>query len=162
MTIIGIDPGMSGGIAFYTDTYRAPKVFDIPTFNLAGKGKTRRQIDAVALNALFGECGDVIIHAYIEKAQSMPGQGVASTFAYGRAYGTIIGLLVGRRIAYTEVHPKTWKKVILADMNKESKDASRLRAQQLWPDCQLFGRKKDQHVAEAALIAEYGRRILLG
>jgi crossover junction endodeoxyribonuclease RuvC len=86
----------------------------------------------------------------------MPGQGVASVFGYGEAYGAIKGICAAFRMPITEVHPRTWKKVMMPDMDKSSKDAARYRAMQLWPGTGYFDRKKDQHIAEAALIAKYG------
>jgi crossover junction endodeoxyribonuclease RuvC len=159
--IIGIDPGMSGGIAFAVFNKQIAG-YEMPTLELTGKGKTRRRLDPSKINRLFDQyivTGEYV-HAFIEKAQSMPGQGVASVFGYGMSYGIILGILDTRKIPFTEVTPQAWKKVMLASMDKSSKDASRLRAKQLFPDTLIFDRKKDEHVAEAALIAEYGRRTL--
>ena len=156
MIICGIDPGMSGGIAKFTE--RGLEVFYMPTVEIGGSKKRRRKINAGNLALLLTG----VDHVFVEKAQSMPGQGVASMFGYGEAYGTIKGICAAKNISLTEVHPKTWKKVMLYDCNRSSKDAARYRAMQLWPGRGLFDRKKDEHVAEAALIAEYGRRQLTG
>lgn len=156
MIIVGIDPGMSGAIAILDN--RGLSLFDMPTFDLGSK-KKRRRIDMAKVAAFLRLHGHGSI-AYIEKAQSMPGQGVASTFGYGITYGALLAILTCLQIPYTEVHPRTWKKVMLSDVDKSSKDASRMRAKQIWPDDPRFDRKKDEHRAEAALIAEYGRRQL--
>jgi crossover junction endodeoxyribonuclease RuvC len=162
MSIIGIDPGMTGGIAFLSND-GSIAVYQMPVMELSGKGKTRRRIDIGDLIKKFDTfCHPQVSHVFIEKAQSMPGQGVASVFGYGVSYGIILGAVGALKIPITEVTPQAWKKVMLAGMDKSSKDASRLRAKQLWPDSNDFGRKKDEHVAEAALIAEYGRRLLAG
>lgn len=160
--IIGIDPGMNGAICF-SDIMTS--VEDFPIINMAAKGKTRNRIDIVAVCTMFDNYvvpmkGEETF-AFIEKAQSMPGQGVASTFGYGVSYGMLLGVLADRKIKVTEVHPKTWKKVIMKDLNHESKDAARMKAKDIYRDiAHLFDRKKDEHRAEAALIAEYGRRTL--
>lgn len=156
MNVIGIDPGMSGAIAILDDGIW---LFDMPTFDLGGKKKKRRRIDMAKVVDILHPYEQGVI-AYIEKAQSMPGQGVASTFGYGITYGALLAILTCLKISYTEVHPRTWKKVMLSDVDKSSKDASRMRAKQLWPGNSGFDRKKDEHRAEAALIAEYGRRQL--
>jgi crossover junction endodeoxyribonuclease RuvC len=96
--------------------------------------------------------------AFVEKVHSMPGQGVRSMFTMGVGYGAWLGLLAGLQIPTTLVMPQRWKKVMLADQGQD-KDASRLRAIQLFPtEAEYFTRKKDDGRAEAALIAEYGRR----
>lgn len=163
--IIGIDPGMSGAICFLDKEGYAPIILDTPTLNLSGKGKTRRRININQIDSWFCDYVQVPMdcHAFIEKAQSMPGQGVASMFGYGVSYGMMLGLLTAWQIKFTEVTPQSWKKTMLEGMDKSSKDASRAKAMQLWPHAQqMFCRKNDQHIAEAALIAEYGRRILSG
>ena len=44
----------------------------------------------------------------------------------------------------------------------KDKDSSRARALELWPErAELFKRKKDADRAEAALLAEWGRRLLV-
>jgi crossover junction endodeoxyribonuclease RuvC len=93
----------------------------------------------------------------------MPKQGVVSMFNYGRSFGIIVGAVTMSGSPYTLVAPQTWKKVMMPDMDRSDKNAGRLRAMQLWPESAgLFKRKCDQHIAEAALIAEYGRRTLKG
>ena len=98
-------------------------------------------------------------HAYLERAQAMPKQGVTSMFNYGKGFGLWLGLLIGIGIPYTLVSPRRWKAVMLSDMGKD-KGASILRAKQLFPQCasqlQLV---KDHNKAEALLIAAYGQRL---
>lgn len=159
--IIGIDVGINGAIVMMTDEGWLQSYIDIPTIKI-GKNNT---IDINMLVKMLNEklADDkqqfhLVSGVFIEKAQSMPGQGVVSTFNYGDSYGILKGIIGGMEYPYTLVHPRTWKAVMLRDMNRQSKDASRLRAKQLWPKYDWFDRKKDQHRAEAALIAEYGRR----
>ena len=158
MIVAGIDPGMSGAIVMKngdgTLSFR-----DIPTYNTAKKGKVRRKPDIAAIREIF--TGNIISHVFIEKAQSMPRQGVASVFNYALTYGVLLGVLASFKLPYTEITSQAWKKVMLCGMDKSSKDAARYRASQLWPNqSDMFRRKKDEHRAEAALIAEYGWRTL--
>jgi crossover junction endodeoxyribonuclease RuvC len=99
MTCIrGIDPGVTGGIAFLSDNTLA--AFDIP--NVAGEV----DIDAIVR----------LVHAYkpdmavVERASSMPKQGVASTFKYGVAYGALRTVVAVLAIPYHLVTPQKWKK----------------------------------------------------
>jgi crossover junction endodeoxyribonuclease RuvC len=84
----------------------------------------------------------------------MPGQGTRSMFTVGLGYGLWLGVLGALRIPYTAVRPAVWKRSIGPSKDKE---ASRLRAQQLYPGADLR-RKKDHGRAEALLLASYGLR----
>jgi crossover junction endodeoxyribonuclease RuvC len=157
--IIGIDPGMSGAVCFLYENGGIHAIKNMPTVDLGGKGKVRRRINIIQVSQWFQDyVGSENSRAFIEKAQSMKGQGVASMFGYGVSYGMMLGILAARNIPYTEVTPQAWKKVMMAGMDKSSKDASRARATQLWPTkFELFEKAKDEHRAEAALIAYYGQ-----
>ena len=103
----------------------------------------------------------------IEKQQSMPGQGVSSTFSTGYGFGLWIGILAALGISYTVVRPQTWKREMLRDMAGDTmstgngKAAARLRAMQLFPSASdQLTRVKDHGRADALLIAEYHRRQL--
>jgi Holliday junction resolvasome RuvABC endonuclease subunit len=142
--ILGVDPGVHGGIAFFYPTTRRVDTFDIPS--AAG------QVDAEAIVALLLQHG-APDEAFVERAQSMPKQGVASTFKYGVAYGTILATLATAKIPTNLVTPRKWKTAFGLDKDKEK---SRALAIRLFPGCDDFRRKKDHGKAEAALIARYG------
>jgi Holliday junction resolvasome RuvABC endonuclease subunit len=145
--ILGVDPGVTGGLAFFNVLLRTVHVYDIP----AAAG----EVDAAAIIALLEH--HIPAEAFVERAQSMPKQGVASTFKYGAAYGTILGVLAVGRIPTHRVTPAKWKKAMGLDSDKEK---SRLLAIRLFPGCGDFTRKKDHGRAEAALIARYGAGVL--
>ena len=160
MIIIGIDPGLDGGIAIL-DSRATPIVEIMPTL-----GTGRREIDVGRLVERFSYFVDPH-HAMIERQQAMPKQGVASTFRTGENYGLLIGILAGLQIPYTIVPPRTWQKVMLDGVGKireTPKAASIFRAQQLFPNVNLKAtdrcRKCHDGMAEALLIAAYGERIL--
>lgn len=90
----------------------------------------------------------------IESVHSMPGQGVASTFKFGRAVGAIEAVVALFREPWFIVSPQRWK----ADMGVTSDKSTSLNlARQLWTTAPLT-RKKDHGVAEALLLAEWLRR----
>lgn len=160
MIFIGIDPGLTGALAtIYTAAEPVSyRVWDAPT-GKTGKStvllpQEMRTILIEALRAATlshdGRC-----HVYIERVHSMPKQGVASSFNFGMGYGIWIGLIQGLQIPMTFVTPNAWKKEMMAGMPKE-KDASRIRAQELFPDADLH-LKKHHGRSDALLIAEYGR-----
>lgn len=157
--IAGIDPGLSGAIAFINGNI-VVHCLDTPTLRLQSGKKTRQHFDLQAMRRILA--AGAIDHAFLEAVHSMPSQGVVSSFQFGMGFGMWQGLLAALGIPYTLVSPQRWKKAMLADMGAE-KSASRLRAGQLFPACaEQFARVKDDGRAEAVLIAEYGRRVLKG
>jgi hypothetical protein len=50
-------------------------------------------------------------HALIERAGSMPKQGVASTFKYARAVGSLETVVACLDIPYSIIEPAVWKKI---------------------------------------------------
>ena len=144
MIILGIDPGVSGAVAFYnTEIPDRCEVFDLPV--VAGV------IDGRNLAALIRRHSAT--RAIIEDVHSMPKQGVASTFKFGRAFGTAIGIVEGIGIPVVYVAPTKWKRALC--LNSEA-EKSRAMALNTFPQtAALFARKKDHNRAEAALLAKY-------
>ena len=95
----------------------------------------------------------------IEKVASMPGQGVVSTFKFGRATGIIIGAAGALGIPYEELTPSDWKGrftglICPGKSDAERKARSREMATQRFPELSdQFNRVKDHNAAEAILIA---------
>jgi crossover junction endodeoxyribonuclease RuvC len=82
----------------------------------------------------------------------MPKQGVASTFKYARAVGSLETVVACRDMPYSIIEPTTWKK--FHHLRGGDKEASRQRALQLFPNARTwFAGKLDHQRAEAALIA---------
>lgn len=153
MIVLGIDPGMSGSLAFFDITHNAMRVEDVPCF----QGE-RREIDVYGLARIISSA--TVGHAFIEQVHAMPKQGVSSTFKFGDAYGAARGALAAFGIPMTKVPPSVWKRSLQVPATEEG---ARARASELLPlHAHLWPRKKDHNRAEAALIAEYGRRHLNG
>jgi len=101
-----------------------------------------------------------IAMAVVEKVGSMPGQGVASTFRFGRAVGVVDGVLGALGVPTQYVSPAVWKRYF--GLLKKPKDASRLIALEWFPNCAAeLTRKKDHGRAEALLIGLWGRSLLI-
>lgn len=152
MMICGIDPGLSGGIAFIdTDEYSL-NANRAPVLKIKKGTQNKRYIDAWKIMTLFTEFDPE--HVYIEKQQAMPKQGVSSTFVTGFGYGVYLGMFIALGIPYTEVNVREWKR----DFGLSSdKDESRKRASELMPRGKQFWQQKNEDgVAEAALIAYWG------
>jgi crossover junction endodeoxyribonuclease RuvC len=154
--IIGIDPGLSGAIAFYDTVEQAVEVVDMPVLELVRNGKKKREVSAQALaNHLAGR---KVHAAFMERVNAMTGQGVTSVFSFGRSTGIVEGVLAAYDIPTTLVTPQAWQKAV---NQRAGKDGSRERAMQLFPaQVELFQRKKDDGRSDAALIAYYGAKSL--
>lgn len=147
--IMGIDPGLSGAIAFYfQNELSRVAVEDMPV------------VDGAISSALLA---DKIVNygptvAIIESVSAMPGQGVVSMFSFGRAFGQAIGVIGALSIPLHFVTPRKWKTHFKLGADKEE---CRAMALYRFPHCaQSFARKKDHGRAEAALIALYGAETL--
>lgn len=156
MIIIGIDPGLSGAIAFYDTVEQTVEVVDMPVLELVRNGKKKREVSAQALaNHLAGR---KVYAAFMERVNAMTGQGVTSVFSFGRSTGIVEGVLAAYDIPTTLVTPQAWQKAV---NQRAGKDGSRERAMQLFPaQVELFQRKKDDGRSDAALIAYYGAKSL--
>ncbi len=148
--ILGIDPGLSGALAFMDDELL---IYDIPTLQITRNGKNKRQIDIYSLLALMQAYH--VKHCYLENVNAMPGQGVSSMFQMGRGYGQIEMALAACKIPVTYITPQVWKKSLAVPKDK---DGARQRASQLMPQyAHNWDLKKHDGRAEAALIALYGK-----
>jgi len=139
MQFLGIDPGKSGGIAILDTTSQT-----IHTCKLD-----------LTEHDLWDWLNDVIdplnSAATIEQVHSMPGQGVASTFTFGKNYGFLIGVLTALQMPYMLVTPQKWQKAMQC-LTKGDKNVSKAAAQRIWPKIKIT-----HAIGDALLIAEYGR-----
>lgn len=156
MIVLGIDPGLTGGLAIVTGDRdvraRLVEAIDVPC---EGEGP-KREVSPSVLDFISKHKPDA---AYIERAQAMPDQGSSSGFIYGKAYGALRMAVRGMRIPLTTIESTAWKKA--HSLIKTGKEDSRLRALSLLPEgADFLARKKDHGRAEAALIAWYGLLLL--
>ena len=146
MTVIGVDPGMTGAIA-YVDHGKLLTVADMPA--VGGDISTALLTQMVRMHPV--EWG------VVEDVHSMPKQGVASTFKFGMAWGMARAAVGGLLVPVEEPTPQMWKKSFRLNADKER---SRLLALKLFPDkAELFERKMDHGRAEAALLALWCERL---
>jgi crossover junction endodeoxyribonuclease RuvC len=124
MKICGVDPGLAGAAAIIAANDGAmPELIDAIDLPLAGvAAKTR--IDMLALRAWIEthkpDC------AVIERAGSMPRQGVASTFKFGRATSAIEATVALCGVPMSVVEASVWKRRF--GLYGTEKEASRLLA----------------------------------
>jgi hypothetical protein len=143
MTIIGIDPGTNGGIAWITDG--KPCVEKMPD-TLQDLWEL---LENIAINA---QLDNLKIHAYLEQVHSSPQMGVKSAFTFGNGFGHLEMALTAAGIPFTRVRPQVWQKE-LGCMTKGDKNVTRKRAQELFPTI-----KCTHAVSDALLLAKYGTK----
>ena len=83
----------------------------------------------------------------------MPGQGVTSMFNFGQTFGAIKGVCAALGLSIYLVRPSKWKKHF--ELINSSKDASRTKAIQIYPNLSNQLSKKDVNKSDAILIALY-------
>ena len=96
------------------------------------------------------------IFAMLENVHSMPKQGVASSFKFGRNFGNLEGLLTGSKIPFDYVTPQKWQKE-LGCLSHGDKNVTKSKAQRLFPHLKIT-----HAIADALLIMEYCRKIKEG
>lgn len=159
----GIDPGLSGGIAAIDETGCIVLLEPAPTRATEKGEEMDLSLMRDCLSRLFLSTqtrGQFSMRFMIEKATSMPKQGVVSTFKFGKGFGEWRGMMFGLGVSFEMTTPQAWKKALLAGMPKE-KEASIQRAQELFPNAALIPkgcRVAKDGMAEALLIAEFNRR----
>ena len=153
MIIIGIDPGVSGGISVL-ENKKVIDVFEMPTM-IDGK-KNKKQVNGAQVSNIIkeniGKEKDIIV--VVEHVNAMPGQGVTSMFNFGQSFGVIKGVCSALSLPIYFVRPTKWKKYF--NLIKTNKDASRTKVIEVYPEISSkLSRKKDSNKADAILIARY-------
>ena len=153
MKIIGIDPGLSGGIAIL-DNRRVLSIFDMPV--MAEGKKNKRQLNSAQLVSLIKENikSDKEVAVIVEQVNAMPGQGVTSMFNFGQTFGAIKGVCAALELPIFFVRPSKWKKHF--ELINSSKDSSRTKAIEMYPTLSSqMAKKKDVNKSDAILIARF-------
>jgi len=167
LIILGIDPGMSGGLArLKQDCGRwYPSAQPMP---VTEKGI----VDYLWSMMQEAQKEDVEIIAFLERVQVMPAirrvkgpdgekreevnAGIVSTAKFMQGYGFLRGCLISIGIPIEDIRPQAWQK-LLGCMTRGNKNISKAKAQQLFPTVQVTHK-----IADALLIAEAGRKIRMG
>lgn len=169
MITIGIDPGLSGAIAFVGGR-DGVTIADLPTVPLpVGEGMIKSRIDGAALAALVQrECpvGEAV-QVFCEAVGTMGGRNnaVQTQGSLLRSLGAIEAVFDVLRWPCRMVQPQSWQAFYgLQGKKAETRThgalpAATVTAQKLYPDtASMLGRVKDHNRAEALLIAHYGHR----
>ena len=146
----GIDPGINGGIAaiLIKSQEETTKVMRFP--------KNLQDAWEFLIDSFASGDNDSI---YVEHVHSFPGQGVASTFTFGRNLGQWEGLISASGCPINFVSPQKWmgfyetKKGLT---RKERKRYLRGTAEELFPNI-----KMTFNISDALLIANYCKEMYI-
>ena len=150
MVYIGIDPGKKGGVAVIEDL-TDERIVEVHPYSDDKLKAVCKEISSRGTDNVF---------CVVEKVGAMPGQGVTSTFNFGKSFGYILGVLEANGIPYQLISPQRWKKhfSLTNDKNKSIQTAKRL-----FPSVSLLPtdrcRVESDGMAEALLMAEFARRM---
>ncbi len=143
--ILGIDPGLSGGLALVSLRGALVAAEAMPVLRNAVA-----TIDVRALSGFLRAASGAEILGYVERAQAMPRQGVSSAFSYGVLFGSVLTAIASEGIGYELVSPARWKRDLgLSADKRESVD----RVRQLYPGFEI--KNREDGIAEAILIARW-------
>jgi crossover junction endodeoxyribonuclease RuvC len=161
--VLGIDPGLDGGIAII-DQHGTAQAWAMPTLEIVvGKSK-KRTIDTKSLRNLLYSCVplDLVV---LERVWASKGEGVSSAFSFGVGYGIVQGLLAAMDVKQEHPTPQSWQRVVLRGSTTKTKASSVLYAHRRYnldllktPKCRV----PHDGMADAVCLAEFGRRLLLG
>jgi hypothetical protein len=187
-TYVGVDCGLTGGIAAIIPGSPIPALFEMPVVPLK-TDKTKNVLSGERLRGIVRklreECGAMLV--MVESPQMRPailpapplfhgrphscpicrrehfiaGQGMASTGNFVRQGGLIEGLLLGLDVPFEFCQPKAWKASIFKHppAKEDAKELSRLEAIKLYPVLsERLKLKKTHGLAEALLIAHYASK----
>jgi crossover junction endodeoxyribonuclease RuvC len=159
LTVVGIDPGVTGAIAVLRDR-RYLAVHDMPVItSSAGK----RLPCAHGVSCLLRDAKpDLVV---IEQVNSRPAidpktrkprkMGTQSMFNFGRGLGLVESAALIQKLQVDYVAPAVWKR--RASLINTPKDDARVLAWVTWPEARdALARKKDHGRADALLIARFG------
>jgi Holliday junction resolvasome RuvABC endonuclease subunit len=144
--ILGIDPGISGALAWVSDDGHLICTSDMPVIEVLGKKKVSASMLVSLIEARMPT------RAVIEDVGAMPGNGAVSMFGFGYSAGILIGVCAALKIPATLYRPARWKRAAGVPADK---GAARQMAQRFWPGSRDFDRVKDDGRAEAALMARW-------
>lgn len=176
--ILGIDPGVNGGLALMAGDGELLATAGMPSV-LAGaklrrkkaggspkrasaKPSQRRRVDVAGLARLVcawrEEFGPIEVVA-LESVGANPRWAGVTSFAFGRAFGAIEGALAVLGIAAVLIPSRTWRKTIVPEAREGKGDVvAWYRA--TYPGIKRLATRQAQRegIADATAIAEFWRR----
>lgn len=157
--VLGVDPGAKGAIAVVSVvTHDLIELIDMPSYRINSKdsaahGKLR--VSPLGLARKLQKYSGA--RCCIEKVGSRPGNNIVSTFAFGQAFGIVLGVCAALGMHTCAVRPQEWIKNFQSEIQdgtdkNQHRECAKTHFQL---NVNLFKRIADDGRADAALIALY-------
>ncbi len=173
MIVVGIDPGLTGALAFIDTSTGAVHIEDMPTKAREVGGEVQKRVDGLALASIVRQripAGRAAL-SICENVRSFGRSGVqrpATTDSLQRTLGSIEAVFDVLRFPCALVEPRAWQRFVGLAGKKSSDPRARgelpaavTTARTLYPAAAHdLQRVKDHNRAEALLIAHFGARTL--
>lgn len=152
--VIGVDPGVNGGIVVLGYNGAVLYAFGVSP-DLPEKALARVCTEAADILRMAGGGP-----AFVEKVQHQSGDGGKGSFTFGGVYRFVRACLIMKEVVLVNVYPQAWQ-ARMDCLTGGDKTVSLAKARELFPAA--FYPKMPKYaqlrIADALLIAEYGRRI---
>jgi hypothetical protein len=162
MLYIGVDNGLQGAVVVINDAGKVVAKYPGSEYTLKNK-KTEYVVNEMVKILSQYDKKDVAL-VIVEKSQSYPGQGSCSMHSVGFGNGLWVGIVAALGFPMQVVHPKTWQKLILRDMDRtDTKAASTLFAQRMRPEVDWRNTARSKKISDGLTdsycMALYAKRI---
>ncbi len=159
MKFIGIDPGLSGGLALLDEKGKVLEAVGMPDTEAGLWLLLSKWSHEARLEPLKG---------YLEKVRASPQMSKGSIWTFAQGYGSLRAFLIAAGIPFEDVAPQRWQRFVgvrdktgaraLKDVDTTAKkNRHKAMAQALFRSVTVTHK-----LADALLIAEYGRRLERG
>jgi len=159
---IGIDNGITGALVAISD-YDG-RIIDMTTMPVK-KHRTRNEVDIRAVHLWLSQAtGGNLSNADYVIEEPNNARNASTAYSMAASFHSLRGFFETKMLNWNRVTPQAWQKYMLGKVPKgETKNAALIRANEIWPDENWHAtrRCKTPHAGliDAALIAEYGRRL---
>lgn len=139
MKIIGIDPGLKGGLAVIEDS----KVIEVCVMPVYEQDNGKNIIDIKLVSEFIKRHNPNKI--YLEKVGAMKQQGVSSMFNFGVSYGALRACAIVLNYDLEVVTPQKWKKTVLGEeYDHTEKDGTIKFCMKQFPETNLLATKRSK------------------
>lgn len=180
MRVLGVDPGINGGLAVLEFDPAAPEanpgIVDVIDVPIIGEGSAK-EVNVIAYRDWLRRTNPD--RAFVEHVQPMPsreetdpetgerkerrGMGATSAFNYGGCVKTLRAIPWAMDIPITMVSAQKWRGLYGLKGGAGAKETSRQYALHRFPQATyLLARMRDHQRAESLLIANFGRVLITG
>ena len=143
--VVGIDPGLSGGLASVTGVGASARSMPLDAAGRIDGAEVARWLRA--------RSPEVVV---IEDVHAMPGQGVTSMFTFGMGFGVVLGVCAALDLRVERVTPQRWKAAIIPDTSIKPKRLTKADKAAM-TKAQLAERKGAERAAGKARAVAFAR-----